>query len=210
MAHDGNEGDESLQTDGLKVPRRASRGAALDTEPMCRLTSGSEAMNDETELKSEASADSTIAALSLDEKWIADKLSEHGFTMEQLEELYPIAEEVALEWLRQGHGRIPIDAVTSEMKRRTMRRFTNTMRPFFARLLRIRHPELRSAIEVATTSRGRNKNLKVTLDHLNVVAVVVEENGADGVERRTIALAEVPEAVERAKAARQAAKEGRS
>jgi hypothetical protein len=163
-------------------------------------------MSDETDPQTDAA----IAALSVDEKWIADKLSEHGFTMEQLEELYPIAEEVALEWLRQGHGRIPIDAVTSEMKRRTMCRFTNTMRPFFARLLRIRHPELRSAIEVATTSRGRNKNLKVALDHLNVVAVVVEEHGAGGVERRTLELAEVPEAVARAKAARQAAKEGRS
>jgi hypothetical protein len=28
----------------------------------------------------------------------ADKLSEHGFKMEQLEELYPIAEEVALDY----------------------------------------------------------------------------------------------------------------
>ncbi|HLK90483.1 MAG TPA: hypothetical protein VKZ18_11345 [Polyangia bacterium] len=153
--------------------------------------------------------DPQIAALSVDEKWIADKLSEHGFTMEQLEELYPMAEEVALDWLREGHARIPIDAVTSEMKRRTKRRFTNTMRPFFARLLRIRHPELRSAIEVATTSRGRNKNLKVALDHLNVVAVVVEEKGAEGdvPERRTIELAEIPAAVERAKLARTAARD---
>jgi hypothetical protein len=157
--------------------------------------------DDETDPQTEA----TIAALSVDEKWIADKLSEHGFRMEQLEELYPMAEEVALERLRQGHRRIPIDAVTSEMKRRTMRRFTNTMRPFFARLLRIRHPELRSAIEVATTSRGRNKNLKVALDHLNVVAVVVEERGEGGVERRTLDLAEIPGAVAEAKAARGAA-----
>jgi hypothetical protein len=154
--------------------------------------------------------DPKIAALSIDEKWIADKLSEHGFKMEQLEELYPMAEKVALEWLRQGETTIPIDAVTSEMKRRTKRGFTNTMRPFFARLLRIRHPELRSAIEVATTSRGRNKNVKVALDYLNVVAVVVEESSAKGIERRTIELADVPAAAAQLKTLRADARKGRS
>jgi hypothetical protein len=154
--------------------------------------------------------DPKISSVAIDEKWIADKLSEHGFTMEQLEELYPTAEEVALEWLRRGDATIPIDALTSEMKRRTKRGFTNTMRPFFARLLRIRHPELRSAIEVATTSRGRNKNVKVALDYLNVVAVVVEEKGPGGVERRTIDLADVPAAAAHVKAQRAAARKGSS
>jgi hypothetical protein len=93
------------------------------------------------------------------------------------------------------------------MKRRTKRGFTNTMRPFFARLLRIRHPELRSAIEVSTTSRGRNKNIKIALDHLNVVAVVVE---AAGGERITIGLEDVPAMVARLKAERATVKKERS
>jgi hypothetical protein len=100
--------------------------------------------------------------------------------------------------------------VTGETKRRTKRGFTNTTRPFFARLLRIRHPELRAAIEVATTSRGRNKNVKVGLDHLNVVAVVVEESTANGPERRTIELADVPAAAAQLKALRAGARKGRS
>ena len=40
-------------------------------------------------------------------------------------------------------------------------------------MLRDRRPELRPLIKVNTTSRGSNKNLKVVLDHLDVVGVVV-------------------------------------
>src|SRR3954468_9011633 len=120
----------------------------------------------------EGTASNSVAAISLDAKWVADKLAEFGFTMEQLEALYPAAEQVALDWAARGDTRIQIDLVTGEIKRRTKLRFSNTVRPFLARLLRDRRPELRDLIKVSTTSRGRNKDLKVALDHLNIVAVV--------------------------------------
>jgi hypothetical protein len=120
----------------------------------------------------EAMASNSAAALSVDARWVADKLSEFGFTMEQLEALYPAAERVALDWAARGDTRIQIDLVTGEIKRRTKLKFSNTVRPFLARLLRDRRPELRDLIKVSTTSRGRNKDLKIALDYLNVVAVV--------------------------------------
>ena len=36
--------------------------------------------------------DRNVGALSLDAKWVADKLSEYGFKMADLEVLYPAAE----------------------------------------------------------------------------------------------------------------------
>lgn len=140
--------------------------------------------------------DDKIAAISIDAKWIADNLTEFGFTMELLESLYPTALEVANEYVRRGDTRIGIDMVTSEVKRRIKRKFSNNVRPFIARMLRDREPALRDLIKVSTTSRGRNRNLKVALDHLNVVAV--EYLAPDGTLHR-ISLAEVPEAVERLK-----------
>ncbi len=117
--------------------------------------------------------DDKIGAVSLDARWVADKLSEYGFTVAQLEALYPSAEIVAREWALRGDTRIGIDLVTGEMKRRYQLSFSNTVRPFLARMLRNRRPELRPLIKVNTTSRGSNKNLKVVLDHLDVVGVVV-------------------------------------
>jgi hypothetical protein len=138
------------------------------------------------------------AALSVDAKWVADKLSEYGFKMEDLEALYPSAEAVALQWAVRGDQLISIDLVTGEMRRRFHLKFSNTVRPFLARMLRDRRPELRPKIEVATTSRGKNRNVKVALDHLNVVAVI--HRAADGSERR-IDLADIPGVVEQLKAA---------
>jgi hypothetical protein len=117
--------------------------------------------------------DDKIGAVSLDARWVADKLSEYRFTVEQLEALYPSAEIVAREWAGRGDARLNIDLVTGEMKRRYKLSFSNTVRPFLARMLRDRRPELRPLIKVNTTSRGSNKNLKVVLDHLDVVGVVV-------------------------------------
>jgi len=138
------------------------------------------------------------AALSVDAQWVADKLSEYGFKMVDLEALYPSAEKVALEWAGRGDELISIDLVTGEMRRRFGLKFSNTVRPFLARMLRDRRPSLRPKIEVTTTSRGKNRNLKVAIDHLNVVAVI--HRAADGSEQR-IELADVPAAVERIKAA---------
>jgi hypothetical protein len=132
-----------------------------------------------------------IEALSVDAQWVADKLSEFGFTMQQLEALYPAAERVALDWAARGDTRIGIDLVTGEIKRRTKLKFSNTVRPFLARMLRDRRPELRDLIKVSTTSRGRNKDLKVALDHLNVVAVVYQPPDPNE-PPRTIPLADVP------------------
>jgi hypothetical protein len=143
------------------------------------------------------------AALSVDAKWVADKLSEYGFKMADLEALYPSAEEVALQWAARGDALISIDLVTGEMRRRFHLKFSNTVRPFLARMLRDRRPELRPRIEVTTTSRGRNRNVKVALDHLNVVAVI--HRGADGLERR-IELADIPGVVEQLKAAQKESK----
>ena len=137
-----------------------------------------------------------IGALSVDARWVADKLSEFGFTMDQLEALYPEAERVALGWAARGDTRIGIDLVTGEIKRRTKLRFSNTVRPFLARMLRDRRPELRDLIKVSTTSRGRNKELKVALDYLNVVAVV-HQPADPSAPPVTILLAEVPAFVER-------------
>jgi len=118
-------------------------------------------------------AEDKIGAASVDAQWVADKLSEFGFTMEQLEALYPAAQAIALEWAARGDGRIQIDLVTGEIKRRYKLRFSNTVRPFLARMLRDRRPELRTLIKVSTTSRGGNKNLKVAFDNLDVIGVVV-------------------------------------
>lgn len=139
-----------------------------------------------------------VGALSVDAKWVADKLSEYGFKMADLEELYPAAETVATEWAARGDELISIDLVTGEMRRRFGLKFSNTVRPFLARMLRDRRPSLRSKIEVTTTSRGKNRNVKVAIDHLNVVAVI--HRAADGSEQR-IELADVPAVVDRIKAA---------
>jgi len=142
--------------------------------------------------------DRNVGALSVDAQWVADKLSEYGFKMADLEELYPAAESVATEWAARGDELISIDLVTGEMRRRFGLKFSNTVRPFLARMLRDRRPGLRPKIEVTTTSRGKNRNLKVAIDHLNVVAVV--HRAADGTEQR-IELADVPAVVEQIKAA---------
>src|SRR5215813_13948454 len=139
-----------------------------------------------------------LGALSIDAKWVADKLSEYGFNMADLEELYPAAETVATEWAARGDELISIDLVTGEMRRRFGLKFSNTVRPFLARMLRDRRPSLRGKIEVTTTSRGRNRNVKVAIDHLNVVAVI--HRASDGSEQR-IELADVPAVVERIKSA---------
>ena len=149
----------------------------------------------------------SVGALSVDAKWVADKLSEHGFTMADLEALYPAAETVATEWAARGDELISIDLVTGEMRRRFGLKFSNTVRPFLARMLRDRRPSLREKIEVTTTSRGRNRNVKVAIDHLNVVAVI--HRAADGSEQR-IELADVPAAVERIKGARKQTKRSKS
>jgi len=140
--------------------------------------------------------DRNVGALSLDAQWVADKLSEYAFKMEDLEALYPAAETVALEWSGRGDELISIDLVTGEMRRRFGLKFSNTVRPFLARMLRDRRPSLRPKIEVTTTSRGKNRNLKVAIDHLNVVAVI--HVASDGSEQR-IELADVPAVVARIK-----------
>jgi hypothetical protein len=152
---------------------------------------------DQLDLRARA-PDRSVGALSVDAKWIADKLSEYGFKMADLEALYPAAETVAAEWDARGDKLISIDLVTGEMRRRFGLKFSNTVRPFLARMLRDRRPSLREKIEVTTTSRGRNRNVKVAIDHLNVVAVI--HRTADGREQR-IELADVPAVVERMKAA---------
>jgi hypothetical protein len=57
---------------------------------------------------------------------------------------------------------------------------------------------------------GASANVKVALDYLNVVAVVVEESSADGLERKTIELADVPAAAAQLKALRAGTRKGRS
>ena len=141
--------------------------------------------------------DRNVGALSVDAQWVADKLSEYGFKMADLEELYPAAESVAAEWAARGDELISIDLVTGEMRRRFGLKFSNTVRPFLARMLRDRRPSLRAKIEVTTTSRGKNRHVKVAIDHLNVVAVI--HRAADGSEQR-IELADVPAVVARIKA----------
>ena len=147
--------------------------------------------------------DRRLSALSVDAQWIADKLSEFGFKMEDLEALYPAAESVANEWEARGDELISIDLVTGEMRRRFGLKFSNTVRPFLARMLRDRRPSLREKIEVTTTSRGRNRNVKVAIDHLNVVAVI--HRTESGSEER-IELADVPAVVEQMKAAQKQTK----
>jgi hypothetical protein len=142
-------------------------------------------------------AESAVGALSVDAKWVADKLSEYGFKMADLEQLYPAAETIALDWAARGDELISIDLVTGEMRRRFHLKFSNTVRPFLARMLRDRRPSLRPKIEVTTTSRGRNRNIKVAIDHLDVVAVI--HRAPDGSEQR-IALADIPGVVEQIKA----------
>ena len=93
------------------------------------------------------------------------------------------------------------------MRRRFRLKFSNTVRPFLARMLRDRRPSLREKIEVTTTSRGRNRNVKVAIDHLNVVAVI--HRGADGREQR-VELADVPAMVESLKAAQKQTKPRKS
>ena len=142
--------------------------------------------------------DRNVGALSVDAQWVADKLSEYGFKMVDLEALYPAAETVAMDWSGRGDQMISIDLVTGEMRRRFGLKFSNTVRPFLARMLRDRRPVLRAKIEVTTTSRGKNRNLKVAIDHLNVVAVIhVAEDGSE----QRIELADVPAVVARIKAA---------
>ncbi len=145
----------------------------------------------------ERAPDRSISAQSVDGQWVADKLSEYGFKMADLDALYPAAEAVANEWAARGDELISIDLVTGEMRRRFGLKFSNTVRPFLARMLRDRRPLLRSKIEVTTTSRGKNRNVKVAIDHLNVVAVI--HRAADGSEQR-IELADVPAVVEQIKA----------
>jgi hypothetical protein len=147
--------------------------------------------------------DRNVGALSVDAKWVADKLSEYGFKMTDLEGLYPAAESVAIEWAARGDALISIDLVTGEMRRRFHLKFSNTVRPFLARMLRDRRPVLRDKIEVTTTSRGRNRNLKVAIDHLDVVAVI--HRTPEGGEER-IDLADIPAVVERLKAAQKSTK----
>ena len=147
--------------------------------------------------------DHNVGALSVDAKWVADKLSEYGFNMADLETLYPAAETIAHAWAARGDELISIDLVTGEMRRRFHLKFSNTVRPFLSRMLRDRSPGLRSKIEVATTSRGRNRNIKVAIDHLDVVAVI--HRTAEGGEQR-IDLADIPAVVERLKAGRKGAK----
>ena len=148
-------------------------------------------------------AHKSVGALSVDAKWVADKLSEYGFKMADLEELYPSAEAVALQWAARGDELISIDLVTGEMRRRFHLKFSNTVRPFLARMLRDRRPELRAKIEVTTTSRGKNRNVKVAIDHLDVVAVI--HRAADGTEQR-VAVADIPGVVEQIKAAQKQSK----
>jgi len=148
--------------------------------------------------------DPNVGALSVDAKWVADRLSEYGFKMADLEALYPAAESVATEWAARGDALISIDLVTGEMRRRFHLKFSNTVRPFLARMLRDRRPGLRDKIEVTTTSRrGRNRNVKVAIDHLDVVAVI--HRTPEGGEER-IELAEIPAVVERLKAAQKTTK----
>ena len=78
--------------------------------------------------------DRNVEALSLDAKWVADRLSEYGFKMADLELLYPAAETVATEWAARGDALISIDLVTGEMRRRFHLKFSNTVRPFLARM----------------------------------------------------------------------------
>jgi hypothetical protein len=148
-------------------------------------------------------ADTAVGALSVDARWVADKLSEYGFEMADLETLYPSAEAVAMQWAARGDELISIDLVTGEMRRRFHLKFSNTVRPFLARMLRDRRPELRTKIEVTTTSRGKNRNVKVAIDHLDVVAVI--HRAADGTERR-VDLADIPGVVEQIKAAQRKSK----
>jgi hypothetical protein len=147
--------------------------------------------------------DPNVGALSVDAKWVADKLSEYGFKMADLETLYPAAETIAMEWSARGDDLISIDLVTGEMRRRFHLRFSNTVRPFLARMLRDRRSGLRPKIEVTTTSRGRNRNIKVAIDHLDVVAVI--HRTPEGGEQR-IELGEIPTVVEHLKAAQKRTK----
>ncbi|SRR6266545_3174903 len=151
--------------------------------------------------------DPNVGALSVDAKWVADKLSEYGFKMADLEELYPAAEKVAIDWAARGDELISIDLVTGEMRRRFGLKFSNTVRPFLARMLRDRRPSLRPKIEVTTTSRGKNRNLKVAIDHLNVIAVI--HRTADGSEQR-IELGDVQAVVDQIKAAQKQSKRARA
>ena len=146
--------------------------------------------------------EASVGAQSVDAKWVADKLSEYGFKMDDLEALYPAADAIATEWAARGDELISIDLVTGEMRRRHGLKFSNTVRPFLARMLRDRRPSLRTKIEVSTTSRGKNRNVKVAIDHLNVVAVI--HRTADGTEQR-IELTDVPAVVEQMKAAQKPA-----
>ena len=62
---------------------------------------------------------------------------------------------------------------------------------------------LRDKIEVSTTSRGKNRNVKVAIDHLDVVAVI--HRAADGTEQR-VDMADIPAVVEQMKEAQTLAK----
>src|SRR3954468_4040592 len=160
-------------------------------------TTGYTASMDQLDLPARA-PDRNVGALSVDAQWVADKLSEYGFKMADLEGLYPAAETVAMKCSGPCDELNVIDLVPGEMRRRFGLKFSNTVRPFLARMLRDRRPSLRAKIEVTTTSRGKNRNLKVAIDHLNVVAVI--HRASDGSEQR-IELGDVPAVVDRIKAA---------
>src|ERR1700750_434831 len=93
--------------------------------------------------------DRNVGALSVDAQWVADKLSEYGFKMADLEALYPSAETVAIEWAGRGDELISIDLVTGEMRRRFGLKFSNTVRPFRARMLRDPRASLGGKSEVS-------------------------------------------------------------
>ena len=61
--------------------------------------------------------DNAVGALSVDAKWVADKLSEYGFKMADLEALYPSAETVALQWAARGDQLISCLLYTSPSPR---------------------------------------------------------------------------------------------
>jgi hypothetical protein len=72
---------------------------------------------DQLDLTARATPRNVSAPLSVDAQWVADKLSEYGFKMTELEALYPAAETVANDWAARGDELISIDLVTGEMRR---------------------------------------------------------------------------------------------
>ena len=118
--------------------------------------------------------DPNVGALSVDAKWVADKLSEYGFKMADLESLYPSAETIATEWAARGDELISIDLVTRRDAAPVSPRSSATpSAPSLARMLRDRRPVLRPKIEGDhDLPRSATRNIKVAIDHLDVVAVI--------------------------------------